>query len=147
MIIYFVVSPKFRLNTGVQDTESQRPDGNIFQLEQRRVKFSTGYVEVKPDKSRAETRKTHEDTLRLINFCKDTIDKQNVESMIAVQAVGKSKIKILILYVFNFFFYDKGYYVSIYLVSLEASGLYFMVELFSFNVPKCISELEMRTEV
>ena len=36
-----------------------------------------------------------------------------------------------------------GYFVIIYLVSLEATGLYLMVELFSFNVPKCISEPPM----
>lgn len=105
LIINFVFLPKFRLNTGVQDTESQRPDGNIFQLEQRRVQFSTGYVEVKPDKTCAQTRKIHEDTLQLVNFCKDTIDKQNVESKISVQVVGKSEVEILILYVFNFFFF------------------------------------------
>lgn len=33
-----------------------------------------------------------------------------------------------------------GHFVTIYLVALEATGLYLMVELFSFNVPKCISE-------
>ncbi|KAI9362668.1 hypothetical protein BD770DRAFT_381527 [Pilaira anomala] len=60
------------LNTGIDDTESLRPDGNEFELEQRRIKFSTGYVEVKPDKSRSVTLKTHEDLLRLVNFCKDT---------------------------------------------------------------------------
>ncbi|CAO3692814.1 unnamed protein product [Rhizopus microsporus] len=98
---------KHWLNTGVEDTESLRPDGNVFELEQRRIKFSTGYVEVKPDKSRCDTLKTHEDLLRL--------------SMIAVQAVG--------------------YYVTIYLFSLEATGLYLLTELYSFNVPKSISEL------
>ncbi|CAO3645240.1 unnamed protein product [Mucor hiemalis] len=109
------------LNTGVDDTESLRPDGNVFELEQRRIKFSTGYVEVKPDKSRSDTLKTHEDLLRLVNFCKDTLDKKDVKSMIAVQAVG--------------------FYVTIYLFSLEATGLYLLTELYSFNVPKSISEL------
>ncbi|KAG1205954.1 hypothetical protein G6F69_009170 [Rhizopus microsporus] len=112
---------KHWLNTGVEDTESLRPDGNVFELEQRRIKFSTGYVEVKLDKSRCDTLKTHEDLLRLVNFCKDTLDKKDVKSMIAVQAVG--------------------YYVTIYLFSLEATGLYLLTELYSFNVPKSISEL------
>ncbi|KAI7875547.1 uncharacterized protein EV154DRAFT_472758 [Mucor mucedo] len=109
------------LNVCLPDTESQRPDGNIFQAEQRRIHFSTGYVEVKPDKSRCQTRITHEDTLRLVNFCMDTLVKNNVKSMIAVQAVG--------------------YHVSVYLVSPETIDVCVMVELFSFNVPKCISEL------
>ncbi|KAI9006737.1 hypothetical protein CLU79DRAFT_779273 [Phycomyces nitens] len=53
------------LNTSIEDTESLRPDGNLFEVEQRRIKFSTGYVEVKPDKSRSDTLKTHESLLRL----------------------------------------------------------------------------------
>ncbi|KAG0943531.1 hypothetical protein G6F57_003911 [Rhizopus arrhizus] len=109
------------LNAGVEDTESLRPDGNVFELEQRRIKFSTGYVEVKPDKSRSDILKTHEDLLRLVSFCKDTLDKKDVKSMVAVQAVG--------------------YYVTIYMFSLEATGLYLLTELYSFNVPKSISEL------
>lgn len=90
-------------------------------VEQRRIKFSTGYVEVKPDKSRSDTSKTHEDLLRLVNFCKDTLDKKDVKSMIAVQAVG--------------------YYVTIYLFSLEVTRLYLLTELYSIYVPKSISEL------
>ncbi|CAO3645244.1 unnamed protein product [Mucor hiemalis] len=92
------------LNTGVDDTESLRPDGNVFELEQRRIKFSTGYVEVKPDKSRSDTLKTHEDLLRLVNFCKDTLDKKDVKSMIAVQAVGKLEVKYQFFY--NFVYYS-----------------------------------------
>lgn len=46
-----------------------------------------------------------------------------------------------ILFTILFFFYDKGYYVTIYLFSLEATGLYLLTELYSFNVPKSISEL------
>ncbi|GAA5813062.1 hypothetical protein MFLAVUS_006529 [Mucor flavus] len=53
------------LNTGVEDTEPLRPDGNLFELEQRRIKFSTGRVEVKSDKSRSDTSKTHDGLLRL----------------------------------------------------------------------------------
>jgi hypothetical protein len=80
----------------------------VFELEQRRTKFSTGFVEVKPDKGRSDTLKTHEDTLRLVNFCKDTLDKKNVKSMIAVQAVGKSEVKYQFFYDFTYysFFYD-----------------------------------------
>lgn len=90
---HFVFFPNFRLNTGVENTEARRPDGNMFKLEQRQVKFSTGYIEVKPDKSRKNTKKTHEDTLRLVNFCKDTTDKQDIKAMIAIQAVGNHMIK------------------------------------------------------
>ncbi|OAD70686.1 hypothetical protein PHYBLDRAFT_171432 [Phycomyces blakesleeanus NRRL 1555(-)] len=103
------------------DTESLRPDANVFELEQRRITFSTEYVEMKLGKSRSDTLKTHEDLLRLVNFCKDTLDKKDVKSMIAVQEVG--------------------YYVTIYLFSLEATGLNLLTELYSFNVPKSISEL------
>ncbi|CAO3700090.1 unnamed protein product [Rhizopus stolonifer] len=82
--------------------------------------LSTGYVEVKPDKSR-KIQKTHGDTLKLVNFCKDTIDKQDIKATVAVQAVG---------------LYD-----SICIVSLEATGLYLITELFPFNAPRCTSEL------
>ncbi|KAG1450315.1 hypothetical protein G6F46_010554 [Rhizopus delemar] len=109
------------LNTDVEDAESLRPDGNVFELDQRRIKLSTGHVEVKPDKSRSDTLKTHEGLLRLLNFCKDTLDNKDMKSMIAVQAVG--------------------YYVTIYLFSLVAAVLYLLTELYSFNVPKSISEL------
>lgn len=81
-----------------EDTESLRPDGNIFELEQRMIKFSTGYVELKPDKSCSDTLKAHEDLLRLVNFCKDTLDKNDVKSMIAVQAVGKLEVKYQFFY-------------------------------------------------
>lgn len=76
----------------------------MFRLNQRRSAFSTGYVEVKPGKSHAKSRETYKDTLRLVNFCKDTIDKQNVALMIAVQAAVNLWSKYLFLYVFNFFF-------------------------------------------
>ncbi|ORE06827.1 hypothetical protein BCV72DRAFT_180139, partial [Rhizopus microsporus var. microsporus] len=56
------------------DTKSQRPDGNMYQRQKRRYGFSAGYVEVKPNKSRIRARKAHEDTLRLVNFCKDATD-------------------------------------------------------------------------
>ena len=102
--IYWRFISQIRLNTGVEDTESLRPDGNVFELEQRRIKFSTGYVEVKLDKSRCDTLKTHEDLLRLVNFCKDTLDKKDVKSMIAVQAVGKLEVKYQFFY--NFVYYS-----------------------------------------
>jgi hypothetical protein len=75
----------------------------MFELEQRRVKFSTGFAEVKPDKGRSDTMKTHEATLRLVNFCKDTLDNKNVKSMIAVQAVGKSEVKYRFSYDFTYY--------------------------------------------
>ena len=54
-----------KLNTMVDDTENKRPDGYMFQLEERIIKFSTGFIEVKPAKSRTSTQKTHEGTIRL----------------------------------------------------------------------------------
>lgn len=52
--------------------------------------------------------------------------------MIAVHVVGKLKVKIMILYVFNhFFFHDKESYPP------EVNGLCVMAELFSFGVRKC----------
>ncbi|KAL0076086.1 hypothetical protein F4703DRAFT_1966081 [Phycomyces blakesleeanus] len=86
------------------DTESLRPDANVFELEQRRITFSTEYVEMKLGKSRSDTLKTHEDLLRLVNFCKDTLDKKDVKSMIAVQEVGKPEVKYQFFY--NFVYYS-----------------------------------------
>lgn len=98
--IYWRFVSQIRLNTDVEDAESLRPDGNVFELDQRRIKLSTGHVEVKPDKSRSDTLKTHEGLLRLLNFCKDTLDNKDMKSMIAVQAVGKPEVKYQFFYNF-----------------------------------------------
>lgn len=53
-----------------------------------RVDCSVGFIEVKPEKS--DSIKQHEDMIRLIAFCKDTLENQSTKTMIAVQVVGKS---------------------------------------------------------
>ncbi|GAA5802875.1 hypothetical protein HPULCUR_008350 [Helicostylum pulchrum] len=109
------------LNTMVYDTDSKRPDGHMSQLEERIIKLPTGFVEVKPSKSRTNSQITHEDSIRLSNFCKDALEKNNMKALIAIQAVG--------------------YYVTFYMFTQESSDVYVMCELLSINAPKSISEL------
>lgn len=86
ILISFLID---KLNTMVDDTDTKRPDGHMSQFEERTIQFSTGFIEVKPSTSRTSSQKTHEDTIRLVNFCKDATEKKNMKSIIAVQAVGK----------------------------------------------------------
>lgn len=57
-------------------------------MRQRKIHSSIGFVEVKPNKS--ECAKRHEDMIRLAVFCKDALESQKSNNMIAVQVVGKS---------------------------------------------------------
>ncbi|KAI9315490.1 hypothetical protein BX666DRAFT_2028399 [Dichotomocladium elegans] len=94
------------LNKQVPETETLRPDGHIYKMDQRRIGFSVGYVEVKPEES--QPKKRHEDMVRLVVFCKDTLEQKNMKAMIAIQAVD---------------------------------DIYYMVELYSFEIPKYLSQL------
>ncbi|KAI9266358.1 hypothetical protein EDC94DRAFT_515981, partial [Helicostylum pulchrum] len=51
-------------------------------------RFSTGFIEVKPAKTQSNSQLTHQDSIRLVNFCKDTLKKKNMKALMAVQAVG-----------------------------------------------------------
>ncbi|KAI9273455.1 hypothetical protein EDC94DRAFT_499322, partial [Helicostylum pulchrum] len=61
---------------------------------ERTVNFSTGFIEVKPDKNRSNTQRTHEDSIRLANFCKNAQEKKNLKSVIAIQAVSMYQFTI-----------------------------------------------------
>lgn len=69
----------------VRDSESKRPDGQMSQIEGRIIMFSTGYIKVKATKHRTSSQKTHEDTLHLVEFCKNTLEMKNMKAAFAVQ--------------------------------------------------------------
>ncbi|KAI8988639.1 hypothetical protein BDF20DRAFT_856904 [Mycotypha africana] len=109
------------LNKQIQDTETRRPEGHIYKMNQRRIAGSVGFVEIKVEKS--DSLKRHEDILRLIAFCKDALENQSSQnSMIAVQVVG--------------------FYISFH-IFICVDGLYLMVELFSFETAKYLSQLPL----
>lgn len=66
ILIFCIIN---KLNTMVEDTNGKRPDGHMSQMQERVILFSTGFIEVKPTKHRTSSQKTHEDTLRLAEFC------------------------------------------------------------------------------
>ncbi|OAC97548.1 hypothetical protein MUCCIDRAFT_116360 [Mucor lusitanicus CBS 277.49] len=107
------------LNRQVADTVTRRPDGHIYKMRQRKIHSSIGFVEVKPNKS--ECAKRHEDMIRLAVFCKDALESQKSNNMIAVQVVG--------------------FYISFYLLASTDDDYYLMVELYSFETAKYLSQL------
>ena len=67
-------------------TSVRRPDGNLYRMNQRKIDSSIGYVEIKPDRS--ESTKRHEDMVRLVAFCQETLNSTKLNAMTAIQAVG-----------------------------------------------------------
>ncbi|KAG0191193.1 hypothetical protein DFQ28_000796, partial [Apophysomyces sp. BC1034] len=68
-------------------TDTLRPDGSMVEVVQRQVELVLGFGEVKPQVSSKNTVGTHLDLLRLARFYKNSIDQEQVEEMIAFQAV------------------------------------------------------------
>ncbi|KAL9536548.1 hypothetical protein MBANPS3_012571 [Mucor bainieri] len=76
------------LNRSVDDSSaSKRPDGQMLKMLQRVIHYSAGFVEVKPQDRHSSTLLTHEDTLRLANFCSAVIDCKKNTALIAAQVV------------------------------------------------------------
>ncbi|KAI7861430.1 hypothetical protein BDF14DRAFT_1738720, partial [Spinellus fusiger] len=73
------------------------PDGGSCIVSQRQISCSTGFCEVKADYMKNNTVSTHRDLLRLCVFGKDTIDNEDVENVVLLQAVGKFSICYLLL--------------------------------------------------
>ncbi|CAO3658583.1 unnamed protein product [Rhizopus stolonifer] len=55
----------YRLNNQVEDTESKKPDASMVTMKQRRIHYTTGFIEAKSFKSNKGTLETYKDTLRL----------------------------------------------------------------------------------
>ncbi|KAI9496998.1 hypothetical protein BDB00DRAFT_785106 [Zychaea mexicana] len=90
----------------------------MYLMKQREIDCSVGFVEVKPERS--DSSKRHEDMIRLVAFCKDTLDEKNLNAMTLVQVVGT--------------------YISFYHFVL-VDDIYFMVELYSFETAKYLGQL------
>ncbi|KAI9247123.1 hypothetical protein BDA99DRAFT_256952 [Phascolomyces articulosus] len=87
-------------------------------MKQRKIVSSIGYVEIKADRS--ESTKRHEDMVRLVAFCQETLNSTKLNAITAIQAVG--------------------YYISFYHF-MKVDNVDLMIELYSFEVPKYISQL------
>ncbi|GAA5816272.1 hypothetical protein MFLAVUS_009798 [Mucor flavus] len=97
------------------------PDGGSCIVSQRQISCSTGFCEVKADYMKNNTVSTHLELLRLCIFGKDTIDNEDVENVVLLQAVGHR--------------------VIVYLYQQHDGGFYSAFEVDSIEVPKSILEL------
>lgn len=86
-----------RLNKATESSGDRYPDGGSCIVSQRQISCSTGFCEVKADYMKNNTVSTHLELLRLCIFGKDTIDNEDVENVVLLQAVGKFSICYLLL--------------------------------------------------
>ncbi|KAI9323133.1 hypothetical protein BX666DRAFT_2021888 [Dichotomocladium elegans] len=75
------------LNHEVENTEMWRPDGAMFLADQSSTEYAVGFCEVKSDDNDGDIG-THEDLYRLAIFCKDAMDKHQINAYMAFQVVG-----------------------------------------------------------
>lgn len=80
------------------------------------------------------------DLYRLGIFSKDAIDMNNLNSVLAIQAVGKYKNKNNSM-TFSLLIDIIGSYITFYLTQLKSDGLYLMVELDHLRFPLSLNEL------
>ncbi|CEG68054.1 hypothetical protein RMATCC62417_04386 [Rhizopus microsporus] len=98
-----------------------RPDGCITIINNNNEEKSVCFAEVKTLADRTNHYKLNLDLYRLGIFSKDAIDVNNLNSVLAIQAVGS--------------------YLTFYLTQLKNDGLYLMVELDHLRFPMSLNEL------
>lgn len=97
-IIYANSFSVTRLNEATESSGDRYPDGGSCIVSQRQISCCTGFCEVKAGYMKNNTVSTHLDLLRLCIFGKDTIDNEDLENAVLLEAVGKCSICYLLLY-------------------------------------------------
>ncbi|KAG0183866.1 hypothetical protein DFQ28_000702, partial [Apophysomyces sp. BC1034] len=69
------------------DPGSLRPDGLMSLDPDNHQTFALGFCEVKPKNAEKRYQDTHLDTLRIAMFCKDALDKGEIQCTLGVQTV------------------------------------------------------------
>ncbi|GAN09417.1 hypothetical protein MAM1_0266c08944 [Mucor ambiguus] len=101
------------------ETATKRPDAVVYQIDQDLYGFSVAFGEAKL-KSTTNLLLV-KDLLRIAMLVKDSIDKNNLSSILSFQAVGNR--------------------VSFYIMQLKNDGLYMMLESCSVDFPASVADL------
>ncbi|KAI8388647.1 uncharacterized protein BYT42DRAFT_491575 [Radiomyces spectabilis] len=119
--IYLRWLDEITLEAKAKDSSSTRPDMSVTKSCGVRWATTLAYGEAKPAIQGDDHYVVCRDLIKVARFCKDALDSQQFDGILAVQIIGRS--------------------VVFYLLTLPATSLYTMIPLATIKVPNSLNEL------